>query len=372
MIEGESYADDEEDLEDMDVAEEDRSEATNDQDAQVPEDEDVEIHSLLLDEAAAPIAAVSNASPAGKPVSSPLKRVKEQGEQQFVYGEEQPKTKSESSEESEATFEAQEEEEEEEKEEEIDQSYIDAMDKRLSALTKNELAAQLRKRGEKAYGLKDELVVRLRNIYLREEREAGKSAGNGATTGSPPANDTATAKRGRGRPRKPPSDEQDIIDTVTPRLAKRRKVEEAATTRGTEGEKPTAISWPELVPLQLPRAFEPSGGWPAALHSLPDPATVQEWDLANNADLRNKVALLRLWVLSQPLDLEECVPHTSHAVLCLKHPHAENIVKRTPPSSRRSVNGRNLGERQRRPNRRGTCVHVCFLNGKWLTLGFWC
>lgn len=201
------------------------------------------------------------------------------------------------------------EEEEDENQQTFDQSYVDEMDKRLRKLTKNELTAQLKKRGERAYGLKDELVVRLRNVLLKEEGKdinALRSAENGS----------AASKRGRAESKK---GDEEATEQKPARVAKRRKVADAEAEPSSvqaaaiASKTETVLTWPSLVPTQLPRAYEPSCGWGALPFNLPDPAKAHKWDLENDEDLRNKIALLRLWVLSQPINLGEYVPFYLHA-----------------------------------------------------------
>jgi hypothetical protein len=177
------------------------------------------------------------------------------------------------------------------------------MDKRLSALTKTVLAAQLKKRGEKAYGLKDELVERLRNAYLREEKEGKRPRADLATdavaAAAPPADapsSNGTPKRKRGRPRKQEaakeeaeegSEEQQTAvaaeEKTKKRVAKRRRGEEEEeekkkeegleSTPGEAAEEQSVIAkttethlmWPSLVPKMRPQAYEPSCGWSATL-----------------------------------------------------------------------------------------------------------
>jgi hypothetical protein len=401
----------------MEVVAADAKEAADEQEGVVPEeaaesvdqkpDEDVEIHSLLLDEGVAAPAVVA-ASPAAAVGSSGLRTMEtmvieeelavvevihthstfeqsasedeeEEEEKKVIEKKKVEEKKAEDEEEEEEEEEEGEEEEEEgEEEEEVSQSYIDAMDKRLRALTKNELSAQLKPRGEKTYGLKEELVVRLRNCYLREEKEARQkqqSAG-GSDAAAQRAKTTATATklvdsllaavpatptRKRGRPPKQPAtpatpeakaeaaaddEEQQVVvaePSKTKKVAKRRKVapvvvlDEGESTPDKQEEEdvemktssPSSSSstttsitttvtrsmWPSLVPKTLPQAYEPSCGWDASLvggaeklpFSLPDPDTVREWDLENDEGLQNQVALLRLWVLSQPINLNKYV-----------------------------------------------------------------
>lgn len=417
-VNGSSLADDASlvsEVDHMEVVAADVKEAADEQEGVVPEaaepvdqkpDEDVEIHSLLLDEGVAAPAPVIAASPVAAAVGSSGLRTMEtmvieeelavvevihthsafeqsdsedEEEKKVEVKEkkvvEEKKVEEEKVDDEDEEEEEEEEEQEEEEEEEVSQSYIDAMDKRLRALTKNELSAQLKPRGEKTYGLKEELVVRLRNCYLREEKEARQkqqSAG-GSDAAAQRAKTTATATklvdsllaavpatptRKRGRPPKKPAtpatpeakaeaaaddEEQQVVvaePTKAKKVAKRRKVapvvvldedestpdeqeedvEMKTSSPSSSSSTTTSITttvtrsmWPSLVPKTLPQAYEPSCGWDASLgggeeklpFSLPDPGTVREWDLENDEGLHNQVALLRLWVLSQPINLNK-------------------------------------------------------------------
>lgn len=428
-VNGSSLADDASlvsEIDHMEVVAADVKEAADEQEGVVPEeaaqpvdqkpDEDVEIHSLLLDEGVAAPAPVIAASPVAAAVgSSGLRTMEtmvieeelavvevihthsafeqsdsedEEEEGKKVEVKEQKVVEEKKVEEKKVEDEDEEEEEEEgeqeeeDEEEEVSQSYIDAMDKRLRALTKNELSAQLKPRGEKTYGLKEELVVRLRNCYLREEKEARqKQQSAGGDAAAQRAKTTATATklvdsllaavpatptRKRGRPQKKPAtpatpeakaeaaaddEEQQVVvaePTKAKKVAKRRKVapvvvldEDESTpdeqeedvemkTSSPSSSSSTTTSttttvtrsmWPSLVPKTLPQAYEPSCGWDASLgggeeklpFSLPDPDTVREWDLENDEGLHNQVALLRLWVLSQPINLNKYVLGCLHS-----------------------------------------------------------
>jgi hypothetical protein len=464
----------------MELVEDNAREATNEFEGVVPEveeeghdntpalaekaDEDVEIHSLLLDEASvAPAATVTTTTRTRDRmqemvIEEELAVVEiiqthdayeesdsgdeiEEKEEEMKVVEEKSVDKSaeqsvEEEEKEEEVVEEEYEQEKEEEEEEVPQSYIDAMDKRLRALTKNELAAKLKPRGERTYGLKEELVVRLRNALLLEEkaaRQQQRSAGGGDKAEAQRAQavatsngtEPATPSRKRGRPTKAPvevievpddDDEEEQVVAAAPepvkkaavapprKVAKRRKaglasepkqtqkveeeeeqkvVADNVTVSSSEETAPAAVEysqsmWPSLAPKTLPRAYEPLCGWDALFaggnpqllpFSLPDPDEVRRWDIENDESLRNQVALLRLWVLSQPINLETYVSSSSYSASSTHdsrrththttHDTTANTASPIRRSSKRWRTGR--GPRRKRPrrsSRRGTSPSV--------------
>jgi len=183
-----------------------------------------------------------------------------------------------------------------------DPQHIHDLEKRLNALTKSDLAAQLREKGEKPYGLKNELVARLRDLIVQAEGGPSPDLDNGMAANVP----AAPTKR-RGRTPKTKEHATDTSPSVA-RKAKRRKAEPEEAEEDQVEVVPVSssgVGWPDLVPTQLPRAYTPLSGWPVAPCALPDPGTANEWDVATDEELRNKVATLRLWVLSQPIQLDQ-------------------------------------------------------------------